>query len=305
MGITRAILLFVIGSVLLAAYFEASGGFASPLAITLAETSWTASGFWYHYLITIIGLGAEQAAALAGLIAIAVIALLLVFDQFGQRLLMPTARTPDPDVLYLRNFGDDKLRLRASRISRRGLMGRLSPWRTRPFESVVIRRLSATGSVLAVNDPGLALPAQGVPKLWLPVASWEPVVAEMARQADFVVVSATPTTINPGFDAELKILDQGHQRVMLVLGSWRRDQLAANWQRFLVATSGLNLFAGIQSACPTLATHVLVHIPGHGWHGWGAEARSEWTYAVAIDQALQYALPRWKRTREPAAVIDV
>ncbi|SMC65726.1 hypothetical protein [Kibdelosporangium aridum] len=311
LGITRSALLFVLGSVLVAAYFEASGGFASALAIKLAETSWGTTGFWNYYLLTIIGMGAEQAAGLVGLIAVAVIALLLAVDQFGRRLLMPTVRraagTPTPDVLYLRNFGDDKLRLRASRISRRGLLGRLSPWRTRPFESLVIRRLSAAGSVLAVNEPGLVLASHGVEKVRLPAAGWEPVVAEMASQAKFVVVSATPTTINPGFAAELNFLATtlGHQRIMLVLGSWRRDRLAANWQRFLAATAGLELFSGVESACPSLATHVLVHIPGLGWQGWGAEARSEWTYVVAIDQALQYALPRWEGLREPATTDDV
>lgn len=105
----------------------------------------------------------------------------------------------------------------------------------------------------------------------------------------------SPADINEDFAWELKFLanELGHELIMLVLGSGRRRKLAQDWQRFVNATTGLGSFSGVNAACSTMATHVIVHIFDVGWLGWGARSRLEWTYAMAIDQALRYALAAW------------
>lgn len=225
-------------------------------------------------------------------------------DRFGARLLRPSfdqVHDGRPEIVYLRNFGDDRMTLPASRISRRGLLGRMSPVRRRSFEELVVQRLSAAGSVVGVNPPGRRVERPGVLKTRLPPDgdTWKEVVADLAADALAVAVSATPDSINPGFAWELEHLAarMPHHRLILVLGSRRRGRLLKNWSRFTDHTRRHRLFDGLRAWGFGGATQVLVLVPGQGWSAWGARVRSEWTYAMAMHQALAYAVPGWLEDR--------
>ena len=164
---------------------------------------------------------------------------LVLADRLGQRLLARDAETAlctdeRCPILYLRNFGDDKMRLRAGRFSRRGLLGRISPWRTRSFEEVVFSRLGSLGPVIAANPPGKRLPALGTAKMTLPLDGWKDEIRKLARQSWAVVVSATPAQINDGLREELKMITQeiGHRRVIYLLGTGRKgDIVNGRWRK--------------------------------------------------------------------------
>jgi hypothetical protein len=307
--LARVVLSVVLVSVLFSMYVEITGGFASEIAVQFEQSGAGAAitsgdaGFGTYYVFVLIGLAAESASSMLVFLAILVITVLVVIDQFGARLLAPKAdldkaAVDRPEVLYLRNFGDDKLRLLAARISRRGLLSRLSPWHTRPFEHVVIRRLSTAGYAYAVNPPNQVMYGPGIPKTDLPNDRWKDVVNGMAHRSLFVAISATPAELCDGFLWEIEMLATrlGHQRIMLVLGSWHAPALMTNWRRFVYASARYPLFGDIANVSETPATHVMVHLPGIGWEAWGATCRSEWTYAAAIELALRRATPYWNAT---------
>jgi hypothetical protein len=155
--------------------------------------------------LTILALSDEP--SFVGFLLFFVAASAVAIDRLGARLMRPSYNDiypgTSPDVLYLRNFGDDRMKLRAGRITRRGILGRLSPFRMRPFEELVVSRLAGVGPTLGVNPPGVALERLGVLKEKLPSeeGAWKQRIADMADQALVVAISATPRSINDGLAA--------------------------------------------------------------------------------------------------------
>ena len=70
-------------------------------------------------------------------------------------------RDPRPPVLYLRAFGDDRLRLWTATFGRPSLIERFTLRRFDTFEEVLVRHLSRYGPVIAVNPPGTRLAPLG------------------------------------------------------------------------------------------------------------------------------------------------
>ncbi|MEC3978196.1 hypothetical protein [Amycolatopsis sp. H20-H5] len=191
-------------------------------------------------------------------------------------------------ILYLRNFGDDKLKVRASRVSRRGVLGRLSVTRKRKFEETVAWRVNSFANIIAVNDPGNFLPTLGAAKFNLAHSDWKIEVERLASSSFAVLVSATPTTINEGLRWELDMIANRlrHGRVVLLLAPRKKDELIYSWKLFVDSVRDLSFFDGVRDINPTGAAQVITHIPGVGWRAWGATTRTEWTYTVAIQSAL-------------------
>jgi hypothetical protein len=96
-------------------------------------------------------------------------------------------------ILYLRNFGDDSLRLdTTSQITNRGLLAEYNFLRRSRFEEVVVQRLNLYGPVVAVSDPRRRMPELGAAKISLPYNGWEREVERIGAEAMMVVISAAP-----------------------------------------------------------------------------------------------------------------
>jgi hypothetical protein len=96
-------------------------------------------------------------------------------------------RRATPHVLYLRSFGDDKLRVVSPRLERRGLE-RLSWRRTELFEDVIARALSAIGPVVAIARPGTGQRDLGAARDSIVVDDWLAAVRSYMNEAVLVAV---------------------------------------------------------------------------------------------------------------------
>ncbi len=165
-------------------------------------------------LLTPIGLYLLQAPEAAyNVLMIVLVAVVgaLAIDRLGKSMLARSAsdvvtRDQRPPILFLRSFGDDKVRIRATRFSRRGVLGRFSLRRTRRFEEVVSWRIARFGPLVAVNDPGRRFVRLGAAKFTLAHDNWQAAVQDLAIRSLAVVVSAAPSELNDGLMWELGML---------------------------------------------------------------------------------------------------
>ena len=58
------------------------------------------------------------------------------------------------------------------------------------------------------------------------------------------------------------------------------------------------LFAALSSDPMPSGVQVVTWTTEHGWSGYGARRRWDWTYAASILQAVREAQPSWTRDRE-------
>ncbi|MCR6481248.1 hypothetical protein M8542_00295 [Amycolatopsis sp. OK19-0408] len=255
-----------------------------------------------------VGIFASGSVWVVGYFLIAFITVMLLVDRLALLLLTKNARElirtdSRPPILYLRNFGDDKLKVRASRVSRRGLLGRLSFSRKRRFEETVAWRINLYSGVVAINDPSNFLPSLGAAKMNLAHNNWKHDVERLANSSLAVLVSATPTNINEGLRWELEMIAQrlSHRRVILLLAPRKKQELLYSWRLFVDAVRDHPFFDGIKNINPSGAALVVAHIPGVGWKAWGAKTRTEWTYSMAVHGALSEMKHFARMTPEPPA----
>jgi hypothetical protein len=245
-----------------------------------------------------------------GLVIAAAVGFLL--DRAAQQLRACDAREMGRDdrrpfLLYLRNFADDRLRLPASGLSRRGpwqvLTGWLNPIRTARFEETLTRALAHHGPLIAVDPPESKLHRLGAAKATLR-GEWQPYVGQWANLAHAVVLSLTPSIMGEGLRWELKMVAERvpHGRVVLVTGPWKQGDLPGYFGLFLRETEPFPLFTPLADPWVTSGLLVFVHAPAHGWgtwFAWGTEHRTEWTYSAAIDEALLFARHVWAAPQKP------
>ena len=90
-------------------------------------------------------------------------------------------------MLYLRSFGDDKLRVVSPRLERRGLE-RFSWRRTELFEDVIARALSTIGPVVAIARPGTGQRDLGAARDSIVVEDWLAAVKSYMNESVLVAV---------------------------------------------------------------------------------------------------------------------
>lgn len=101
-------------------------------------------------------------------------------------------RDPRPPVLYLRSFGDDRLKLWTATLGRSALIERFTPRRFDTFEQMLVRHLSAYGPVIAVNHPRTRLAPLGAVRETIEGGDWQEVVAAWMDQARLIVFATPP-----------------------------------------------------------------------------------------------------------------
>ncbi|MEU6234357.1 hypothetical protein [Kitasatospora sp. NPDC047058] len=111
----------------------------------------------------------------------------------------PDEAGPEPFVLYLRPFAEDRNTFQqgpafdpaASALNTALLLGLDNPG-SRTFEERIARTFRRFGRVIAVGQPGERLPLPGADKLYLPLNDWQPVVSDLIHRARLVVLVAGP-----------------------------------------------------------------------------------------------------------------
>jgi len=255
-------------------------------------------------LMSLIDLGDGNESLIAGL-SFAAAAVGYGIDHLARRLRARTAKEltvdrPERQLLYLRNFGDDELKVPSSPLSRQGLWQLLTAWanpiRQRRFEELLTRVLGRRGPVIGFNHPGLRLPTLGVAKQMAPNEHWQEQITQLAEDSYAIVVSATPTDLRPGLLWELDMLANtvSHGRIVLVLGPYESsDRVSERFGLFAQAVEKYATFEALTRGWVPPGALVLVHARSTGWHAWAAQQRTGWTYAAAIDAAFSFAETAW------------
>jgi hypothetical protein len=189
-------------------------------------------------------------------------------------------------VLYLRTFADDSLTIRTAIHARRSFVDRLSPRRFERFEEVLVRKLTETGPVVALNPPGTNLAPIGAARETLAADHWQPTITGWMSDAQLIVVGAAPELVSPGFRWELRTIDSKRlwYKTLLVLPSVPDSTMHTRWEQFS------NVFTDTAMAhhpMPPDPTHILTLFgsPATGWSAVTADQRTEWTYAEALATA--------------------
>ena len=194
-------------------------------------------------------------------------------------------RDPRPPVLYLRYFGDDKLKLRTAILGgRRSFVERLIP-RFDSFEEVLTRHLTEYGPVVAINPPGTQLAPIGAARETLPNDSWQATVREWMERAALIVIGAPPGAWTPGLVWELEQIDTSNlwQKTIIVSPPLADDQL--RWRWFAFATSGPANWPFRRGLPADPALILTLTRRSDELVAFTANTRTEWSYRAAIAAA--------------------
>lgn len=234
-----------------------------------------------------------------------VLALAVIVQRLGRRLAAASAesvqeRDRRPPVLYLRSFGDDRLRLSSSALNRAALVERVAPIARQPLEEVLARQLSLIGPVIALAPTGTRLPRIGAAKRALGVDGWKQQITDWIKRARIVAVSATPDQARENFLWEIGELDGVRDLpVILILGPLSRRDVEDRWRRFVECVRALRRFEQLPDDLENGT--IVVVVAGSGeWRAWGATRRNEWTYGEALHQACAYAVGESGVPADPA-----
>ena len=211
-------------------------------------------------------------------------------------------RDPRPPVLYLRSFGDDRLKLWTATFGRPSLIERFTLRRFDTFEEVLVRYLSGYGPVIAVNQPGTRLAPLGAARETIDSADWQAAVATWMAQSRLIVFATPPSQVNRGLRWELEAVS-GHgywDKALIVVPPVRAEQLQARWRGLL----GMGLWPFTVPG-PVDDPHALVLALRNGrWHVISADRRTEWSYSAALERALgdprRLAPPAPQHAHQPA-----
>src|ERR1700733_326017 len=195
-------------------------------------------------------------------------------------------RDERPMVLYLRSFGDDRLRLRSATLGRGSLIERLGLNRFDSFEEIIARHLSKIGPVVAINPPGTKLAPLGAARENLPHDDWQQTVDEWMDRAGLIVIGAPAAATTPGLAWEIQHVEATHRlsKTLIVVPPIRDEELEARWDGFAAAAAVWPRAAEL----PVAPARILaMNRKGDGWALVTAERRTEWSYAAALASATE------------------
>jgi hypothetical protein len=202
----------------------------------------------------------------------------------AHRLMLRDTRAP---VLYLRSFGDDRLKLWTATLGRVSFIERFSPRRFDAFEEVLVRYLSLRGPVIAVNPPGSGLPPLGAARTTLDPADWHSTVATWMEQSTQIVFVAPPEQVSHGLLWELKAVSASKywDKTLIIVPPVSPQDLGRRWQAFRYACRTLWPFT---FPLPAEVTGVLVlAFRSNKWTMIVADRKSEWSYGAALKEMLE------------------
>jgi hypothetical protein len=251
---------------------------------------------WQLVLVTL--LVAIPVNLLLQVTSIAVILLLAAaatLRHYGRRFAVPDAdevqqKNTTGHIIYLRNFGDDGLKMPSSSLGRTSLTERFSVVRMQPFEEILARHLRNLGPFIGLVKPGTRIPELGAAKVARSDDTWDQQIKDWVAGAALVVIAATPAVVSKYFLWEISYLanEAAHVPVLLVLSPYKRAEIARRWGTFFrAAMRWPRFFALGPFAEHNSGAHFMMEVPGAGWVAWGARTRSEYTYATCLAAAFE------------------
>jgi hypothetical protein len=218
---------------------------------------------------------------------LALIAIGAVISRYARRLAAVEARRmmqhdTRPPVLYLRSFGDDRLKLWTATLGRPSLMERFTPRRFDAFEEVLVRHLSLRGPVIALNPPGTKLAPLGAARETIDSADWQSAIAAWMERSALIVFVAPPGEVTRGLLWELEFVSASNRwdRTLIVVPPVPPPDLQRRWERFLEAWAKLRRFTFPVSAEDPGALAVACR--NGKWTVFTADRRTEWSYGAAL-----------------------
>jgi hypothetical protein len=235
------------------------------------------------------GVPAQTLGSAFGIIGFTLVALGAIIARLARRLAAIDAhqlmlRDARPPVLYLRSFGDDRLKLLTATLGRPSLIERFTLRRFDAFEEVIVRHLSRLGPVIAVNPPGTKLAPLGAARETIDSADWQSVVAAWMARSIMIVFVAPPGQVTQGLRWELETVSANRHwnKTLLVVPPVPPEDLQRRWRGFLDACTRL-----FTSPLPAEDPRALVvAYRNSAWMVITADRRTEWSYSAALKQAL-------------------
>ncbi|HEV2254349.1 MAG TPA: hypothetical protein VGS06_14240 [Streptosporangiaceae bacterium] len=194
-------------------------------------------------------------------------------------------RDPRPPVLYLRAFGDDRLKLWTATFGRPSLIERFTLRRFDTFEQVLVRHLSRYGPVIAVNPPKTRLAPLGAARETIDSDDWQSVVAAWMAEARLVVFVTPPNQVTPGLLWELETVSARGwwDKALVVVPPVRAAKLQARWQQFWAERPGWPFTVPGAIGDPQA---LVLAFRNDQWQVTAADRRSEWSYGAALTHLL-------------------
>jgi hypothetical protein len=190
-----------------------------------------------------------------------------------------------PPVLYLRAFGDDRLKLWTATFGRPSLIERFTLRRFDTFEQVMVRHLSRYGPVIAVNPPKTRLAPLGAARETIDSDDWQSVVAGWMAEARLVVFVTPPNQVTPGLLWELETVSARGlwDKALVVVPPVRAAKLQARWQQFWAERPGWPFTVPGAISDPQA---LVLAFRNDRWQVTAADRRSEWSYGAALTHLL-------------------
>lgn len=206
-------------------------------------------------------------------------------------------------AVWLRSFDEDSARLCVESLRVR-FAQYLSPHSWYRFEETVVAALSGSGvEVVAVSPPDVKVPPLGAIRAkFLDQAGsrdrWKDEVRSLCNGGLFVIISATPGSMNEGFMWEIETFarDVPHQRVLLLVGPWRNPDRGRRLTRFMESAQGEEPFSKLASLSIPEGVHALYFDRGR-WHALGSSARDDASYSTCLSEFMGVA-SRWRQERK-------
>jgi hypothetical protein len=194
-------------------------------------------------------------------------------------------RDPRPLVLYLRAFGDDRLKLWTATFGRPSLIERFTLRRFDTFEQVLVRHLSRYGPVIAVNPPKTRLAPLGAARETIDSDDWQSVVAGWMAEARLVVFVTPPNQVTPGLLWELETVSARGlwDKALVVVPPVRAQKLQDRWQQFWAERPGWPFTVPGAISDPQA---LVLAFWNDRWQVTAADRRSEWSYGAALTHLL-------------------
>jgi hypothetical protein len=239
-------------------------------------------------------------------------------------------RTFQDDAVEIRAGGGSRRGLVTSLSLRRWLpFEEVLAWRFRHYGPIVAGNDPNAFGLATLGAQKLFLSVDPTLPRDVGVEKWLVEIEREARRSKAVLVSAAPVALQRGVRLELEMLGcrlSDHPMLLIVPPEGRRSSrsafliavnravravrpgvgeykaqatVAERWTAFNDFVQTWKVFAGVRELNTTGAAHLLVHVPGEGWSAWGAGQRNEWTYAVALMRAMDYAMERWPAAPQP------
>lgn len=214
-----------------------------------------------------------------------------------------------PPIVFLRDAASQAADLRASVLTGRGALNYvgslLKPQRRLRFDEALANLLVRQGPVLVLQAPSAATDKRGPRSLDVRDVQADEVAREVMHSQAMVLVAGPPVMEPHTLGLTRFLIGLAREKPLLVvLPPISKKKLQQRWAQWYRVLADVAPVTDLDPALVADGAHVLVHLPGHGWHAWGARRRDEWTYTQAAHDALAFSAASVAAARHAAEQVS-